>query len=200
MLSQIVASSNIAFGANGALLAIQIVLGLVVLGANGFMIYDAARRPDWAHQAGGSTKGLWIGLGIGGLVICWCCYGILSAIAPIVWFAAFRPKVIAAEEQGPSQGYGFGGPPPGYGPPGGYGGPPGGFGQPPGGYGGPPGGYDQPGGFPPSPGSGGGFPPPPPSGGFPPPPPGPGGPPPGQGYPPPPSGDTPPPRPPGGPL
>ncbi|CAN5515073.1 hypothetical protein BH24ACT4_BH24ACT4_20020 [soil metagenome] len=173
MPPHVLASSNVFTGANGVLFVVQIALGLAVLGANGFLIADSARRPDWAHQAAGSTKGLWIGLGIGGLVLCWCCYGILSAVAPIVWLAAFRNKVIEAEQRGPTQGY--------------YGGPPGGYGGPPGGYGRPP----------------GGFPPSGPAGGFPPGPGGPGAPPPPGGYPPPPPGGSPPPPPPppsGGPL
>ncbi len=135
----------------GVLNIISLVFSLAVLGANVWMLIDATQRPDWAHQSAGSNKGLWIGLGVGSLVLCLCCW-VIAAIAPIVWLTAYRPKVVDAERRGPYGGYGppggFGGPPPGYdGGSGGHG-PPGGFGSPPGpppGYG-PPTEWGQPGG------------------------------------------------------
>ncbi len=142
--------SDFAFYAgNGVSTIISLVLSLALLGAGIFVAVDAGKRPDWAHQQAGAAKGLWIGLGIAGGVLGLCCC-ILGLPVPIIWFAVYRNKVIAAEQGGPHQGYG--GPPPG-----GYGGPPPGYGPPPGG------------GFPPPPPAGGGF-PPPPGGGFPPPP------------------------------
>lgn len=149
--------SDFAFdGASSALFIIFLVITLAVVAANIFTAVDAGKRSDVAFAQAGTVKGLWIGLPIGSAVlglVCCACLGpasIVGGIVPVVWFAAFRRKVIEAEERG---GPGFGGPPPpGYGgpPPGGYGGPP------PPGYGGPP---PAGGGFPPPPGSGPGPPP-----------------------------------------
>lgn len=145
--------ANFTYSSNGPLTIIGWILGLAALGINIFLIVDTAKRPDWAFTQSGSNKIIWIVAGaIGGLIGC-CCWGVPGYIAPIIWFAAFRNKTIAAEQGG--QQNTFGGPPPGYGgpPPGG-----GGFPPPPGG-----GGYQPPsGGFPPPPG--GGTPPPPPFG------------------------------------
>lgn len=163
--SGLLARSDLAFdGLSSALFIVFLVIALAVVAANIFTAVDAGKRPDHAFAQAGTVKGLWVGLPIGSAVlalICCACIGpasIVGGIVPVVWFAAFRRKVIEAEERG---GPGYGGPPPGgYGPP-----PPGYGGPPPGGYGGPP---------------------PPPGYGGPPPPPGYGGPPAGGGYPPPP--------------
>lgn len=188
-------SSVVGAGATGAILIAALVLVVIEIGLNTWTAIDAGRHQEWAFQQAGTQKGLWVGLPAGAaavsLVCCLCGgifgagFGLLLMIPAGMWWFSFRNRVIEAEQRGPSQGYGYGGPPGGYRPPGGYGGPSGGYGQPPGGPG-------PTGGFPPSPGSSGGFPPPPP-GGQPPQPPG--------GYPPQPPGGYPPaPPPPGGPL
>jgi hypothetical protein len=108
-----------------------LLMGLVPLAVTVWAVVDAATRPDWAFVQSGQNKVLWIVLPIAASFF--FCSGWLVAI---IYLAAIRPKVVAAQSSGP-------GAPPGYGPPGygqGFGGPPG---PPPPGYGAP--GYGPPG-------------------------------------------------------
>jgi hypothetical protein len=122
---------------SGPTLIIQIIIGLAVLAFSIYVALDINKRSDGAFKAAGTTKGLWMGLSIGGGVLGLCCCPLLGIIVPIIWLASYRNKVDAAGG-GPAFGGPAGGPPPS----GDFGGPP-----PGGGFGGPP--------------PGGGFPPPP---------------------------------------
>lgn len=114
-------------------------LGLAALGVSIWAVVDAAKRPDWAWQAAGQNKVLWLILIIGvQLVLCFCC-GILGVIPAVIYLLVIRKKLIEAEAMGPNFGSSYGpygspypgapggyppqGPPPGYppqGPPPGY--------------------------------------------------------------------------------
>jgi hypothetical protein len=144
-----------ALGSGGVI----IVLGLAAVALSIWALVDTLTRPDWAWQAAGQNKVLWIVLNIVGFFIC-------GLVIAIIYLAVIRPKVAAAQSGGPM-------PPGGYG--GGFGGGPGGGFDPGqgGGFGGgsggsfggaPGGGFDagQGGAF------GGGVPPAPPSGSPPP--------------------------------
>ena len=124
-----------------------LIIGLIGLAVTIYCIVDIARRPDWAWQAAGQNKVLWLVLTIVGHFLCW-------VIFDVIYLAAIRPKVVAAGSGGaPPMGGGYGTP---YG--GGYPSPGGGYGSPPG-YGPPPSGYGTPSGYG---GPTGGYPTPPP--------------------------------------
>lgn len=55
-------------------------------------VIDVATKPDAAFRAAGSSKVLWIILPVVGMLS----FGIISLVAAIIWFAAIRPKVVAA--------------------------------------------------------------------------------------------------------
>jgi Protein of unknown function (DUF2516) len=60
---------------------------------------DAANQPEWAFEAAGTTKMLWIALPIVGIFVCF-----VGIIAAILWFTNFKPRVIEASRRGPSFG------------------------------------------------------------------------------------------------
>lgn len=95
-------------------------------------LVDTLIRPEWAWQASGQNKVLWVILNIVGIFFC-------GVILGPVYLIAIRPKVAAAQSGGGGgAGGGYtGGYDPGFGSGSGYGGGPGNFGG--GGYGG--GGY-----------------------------------------------------------
>ncbi len=93
------------------------ILIVVVLFATGpvlaiISIIDVARRPDWAWQASGQSKTLWLVLEIVGIFFC-------GLVISLIYLLAIRPKVAAAQP----------GSSPMAGGPGGYGGGPYGEGQ-----------------------------------------------------------------------
>jgi hypothetical protein len=110
-------------------------------------LIDTLTRPEWAWQASGQNKVLWIVLNIVGFFIC-------GLVIGLIYLIAIRPKVARAQSGGGGTGGGYpGGYDPGFGagggfgsgPGGGFGGPGGGYGGAPGGgYGGVPGGYGEP--------------------------------------------------------
>jgi hypothetical protein len=53
---------------------------------------DAGTKPRLAFERAGQSQTLWIALPLVGIFICG-----LSIVAAIVWFAAIRPKVVAAQ-------------------------------------------------------------------------------------------------------
>jgi hypothetical protein len=118
-----------------------LIFPLVGLVISIWALVDTVSRPEWAWQASGQNKVLWIILNIIGFFIC-------GLVIGLIYLLAIRPKVAAAQSGGgggPGRGY-TGGYDPGFGSGGGYGSGQGGFGG--GGYGG--GGGDAP----PPPGAG----------------------------------------------
>ncbi len=83
---------------------ILLVLGLTAgLAFTIFCIVDIVRRPQWAWLAAGKEKALWLALTFFGYFLCWI-------IMDIVYVAAIRPKVAAAQRGGPPAGGGDGDP------------------------------------------------------------------------------------------
>ncbi|MBV8951824.1 MAG: hypothetical protein JOZ99_13185 [Actinobacteria bacterium] len=84
------------------------LLGLWILVAIGSLVVviiaavDASRHPDWAWQRAGSSKALWIALPIVLLLLC----GFVGGILGVVYLLSIKPKVVAAEQQGPPPGWG----------------------------------------------------------------------------------------------
>jgi hypothetical protein len=68
-------------------LLIPVLLGI-------WVAVDAGGKPDVAFERAGTSKTLWIVLPIVGIFIC-----VMSVIVAIMWFAAIRPKVVAAAAQ-----------------------------------------------------------------------------------------------------
>jgi hypothetical protein len=64
---------------------------------------DASSQPEWAFEAAGTTKTLWIILPIVGIFVCF-----VGIVAALMWFTVFRTRVVAAARRGP----GFAPPPP----------------------------------------------------------------------------------------
>ena len=60
---------------------------------------DAASQPEWAFEAVGTSKTLWIVLPIVGVFVCF-----VGIIAAILWFANYKPKVLDATRRGPGFG------------------------------------------------------------------------------------------------
>ena len=60
---------------------------------------DAASQPEWAFEAAGTSKTLWIVLPIVGIFVCF-----VGIIAAILWFGTYKAKVIEATRGGPSFG------------------------------------------------------------------------------------------------
>jgi Protein of unknown function (DUF2510) len=90
-----------------------ILILLVELALPIWSLVDASSRPDWAWQASGQNKTLWIVLNVVGLVFC-------GIIIGLIYLVAIRPKVAAAQRGADGLGGTYGG---GYG--GGYGSGPG---------------------------------------------------------------------------
>ena len=60
---------------------------------------DASSQPEWAFEAAGTSKTLWIVLPIVGIFVCF-----VGIIAAILWFGTYKAKVIEATRGGPSFG------------------------------------------------------------------------------------------------
>ena len=134
-----------------------LLVGLISLAFAVFVLVDMARRPSWQWQQARSNKTTWIVLEVLLLVL----FGPLAIVVGVLYFVIARPRLLAAERQGPvPPGWSGGGqwPQTGWPPQGGPGWP----------SGTPPPGWPQ--GVPPPPSPGGG--PPPDPGGAPPPDPG----------------------------
>ena len=75
-----------------AILGLDLVILIALVGVPIWAIIDAAMRPTVAWQAAGQSKVLWIALvAIGTLLT-----GLIGVILAIVYLAAIRPKVRAA--------------------------------------------------------------------------------------------------------
>jgi hypothetical protein len=73
----------------GVFALLPLVLGILVA-------VDASRFPDHAFEAVATSKTLWIVLPLVGIVAC----GIVTIVAAIVWYASYKPKVLAASQGG----------------------------------------------------------------------------------------------------
>jgi hypothetical protein len=56
---------------------------------------DAAGQPEWAFEAAGTSKTLWIVLPIVGLFVC-----LVGIVAAIMWFTTYKPRVENAARGG----------------------------------------------------------------------------------------------------
>jgi hypothetical protein len=56
---------------------------------------DAAGHPDWAFEAAGTSKTLWIVLPIAGLFVC-----VLGVVAAIMWLTTYKGRVENAARGG----------------------------------------------------------------------------------------------------
>jgi hypothetical protein len=57
---------------------------------------DASGHPEWAFEAAGTGKTLWIVLPLVGIFVCF-----VGIVAPLMWFTTFRSRVATAERRGP---------------------------------------------------------------------------------------------------
>lgn len=57
---------------------------------------DASSHPEWAFEAAGTGKTLWIVLPLVGIFVCF-----VGIVAALMWFTTFRARVTAAERRGP---------------------------------------------------------------------------------------------------
>ncbi|GEM_PF-3263184 len=73
-----------------------IVIGLVSLVLFLIVLIDILRRPDWQWRQAGSNKAMWLVLEIALFLL----FGPLSIVSGIVYLAAARPKLVAAERSG----------------------------------------------------------------------------------------------------
>jgi len=77
-------------------------LSLIAVAISVWAIVDAARRPDWAWQASGQNRTLWLILNVVGLFVC-------GLVIGLVYLLGIRPKVAQAEAAGgPPGGGGYG--------------------------------------------------------------------------------------------
>ena len=60
---------------------------------------DAGGQPEWAFEAAGTSKTLWIVLPIVGIFVCF-----VGLIAAFLWFATYKPRVADAYRRGPGFG------------------------------------------------------------------------------------------------
>jgi hypothetical protein len=57
---------------------------------------DAGSKPDWAFEAAGTSKTLWIVLPLVGFFVCF-----VGIVAALMWFLAYRARVLDAFRRGP---------------------------------------------------------------------------------------------------
>ncbi len=79
---------------------VVVVLMLVSVAALGFEIWaivDMATKPDWAWNAVGANKTLWIVLVVLGFVVC----GLIGLVTAIVYFSSTRNRITQAMAAGP---------------------------------------------------------------------------------------------------
>ena len=83
-------------GAGELVVLLLIPLSLAALALTIWALVDATKRPPWAWEAAGQNRTLWIVLLAVALVVG------LGIILTVVYLAAVRPKVIAAQDSGPA--------------------------------------------------------------------------------------------------
>jgi hypothetical protein len=93
LLASAVRRAGISVGDLGVPELLIILLLVVPVALPIWAVIDAAVRPDTAWAATGQNKILWVVLPIVTNVLC------LGWVAAIVYFAAIRPKVVAAQQQ-----------------------------------------------------------------------------------------------------
>lgn len=76
-----------------------IVFLFVIPGVCVWAAIDAGSRPEWAFEAAGTSKVLWIVLPLVGIFVCF-----VGVIPALIWFTVFRSRVRDAVRRGPSQG------------------------------------------------------------------------------------------------
>jgi hypothetical protein len=81
------------------------ILVVVSVALSIWALVDAISRPDWAFQAAGSNKTLWVVLEAIGFFIC-------GLVLSLIYLLAIRPKVAAAQRG--TRGGSVGGSPPGW--------------------------------------------------------------------------------------
>jgi hypothetical protein len=77
----------------------ELLVVLLIFVAPGFCIWaaiDAGGQPEWAFEAAGTSKTLWILLPIVGIFVCF-----VGVVAALIWFTTFRPRVREAASHGP---------------------------------------------------------------------------------------------------
>ena len=88
----------------GAEVVVVLIVGMftivpLVLGV--WTAIDAGSLPDWAFERAGTSKSLWIVLPLVGLAAC----GLVTIVAAVLWFATYKPRVLAARDaMGPPPG------------------------------------------------------------------------------------------------
>ena len=80
-------------------LALILLIALAIPALCIWAAIDATSQPEWAFEAAGTTKTLWIVLPIVGIFVCF-----VGIIAAILWFGTYKAKVIEATRGGPSFG------------------------------------------------------------------------------------------------
>jgi hypothetical protein len=65
--------------------------GIIPIALGIWVAVDASSKPDAAFERAGTSKTLWIVLPIVGIFVC-----LMEVVVAIIWFAAIRPKVVAA--------------------------------------------------------------------------------------------------------
>jgi hypothetical protein len=65
--------------------------GIIPILLGVWVALDASGKPDVAFERAGTSKTLWIVLPIVGIFVC-----LMSVVVAIIWFAAIRPRVVAA--------------------------------------------------------------------------------------------------------
>lgn len=89
-------ATSYALGLIVFLLVVAVAFGCLVVT---WGIADAAKRPEYAWSVAGQNKTLWMALQAGALLFLNLPGGVVMAV---VYLAAIRPKVRAAEETGPN--------------------------------------------------------------------------------------------------
>jgi hypothetical protein len=76
-----------------------LLVGVAISAACIWAAIDAASQPEWAFEAAGTNKVLWIVLPIVGLFMC-----VVGIVASVLWFSTFKPRVVDAARRGPGVG------------------------------------------------------------------------------------------------
>jgi hypothetical protein len=83
-------------GRTELLLFLFLAVGLVVPVVRIVAAVDAGGRPEWAFEAAGTSRTLWIVLPVVGVFVCF-----VGLVAAAMWFGSYRARVRAAEARGP---------------------------------------------------------------------------------------------------